>query len=89
MYFQPKNVSVNRASKGESSNQVDSEAFKLHQNEPRIPSMIELLQKSGNDLTHSRRQNFNRNALRIISYYNQKKQFLNKLYTSLSYLVQV
>ena len=33
------------------SNQVDSEAFKVHQNEPKIPSMTELFQEYGNDLS--------------------------------------
>ena len=44
IYFQPRKVSVNRARKDKSSNQVDSEAFKLQQNEPKIPSMKELFQ---------------------------------------------
>ena len=51
MYFQPIKVSVNRSRKDETSNQFDSEAFKLHQNKPKIPSIIELFQNSGNDIT--------------------------------------
>ena len=35
MYFQQIKVSVNRSRKDESSNRVDSEAFKLHQDEPK------------------------------------------------------
>ena len=50
MYFQPREVSVKRASKYELSNQFDSNSFKLHQKEPKIPSMTELFQESGNDL---------------------------------------
>ena len=50
MYLQSSKFSVNRASKYEASNQVDSEPFKLHQNKPKILSMTELLQEYGNDL---------------------------------------
>ena len=50
MYFQPTTVIVDRDIKDEESNQVDSEAFKSHQNEPKIPSMTELFQEFGNDL---------------------------------------
>ena len=50
MYFQPIKVMVNRSSKDKEFNQVDSEAFKLHQKNPKIPSMTELFQKSGNGL---------------------------------------
>ena len=50
IYFQPSKVSDNRASKDESSNQFDSDVFKLHQNEPKILSMTELFQESRNDL---------------------------------------
>ena len=42
MYFQPSKVRVNRASKYEAFNRFYSEAFKLHYNEPKIPSMTEL-----------------------------------------------
>ena len=44
IYFQPKKVSVNRVSNDESSNQVDLEAFKLHQNKLKIPFMTESFQ---------------------------------------------
>ena len=50
IYFQPIKFSVSRASKDESCKQVDLEAFKSHQNEPKIPSMTELFQESGNYL---------------------------------------
>ena len=35
---------TNRAIKDEASNQVDSKAFKLDQNKPKIPSMTEIFQ---------------------------------------------
>ena len=44
MYFQPIKVSVNRSIKDEVSNQVHSEAFRLHPDEPKIPSMTKLFQ---------------------------------------------
>ena len=44
VYFQPSKVSFNRDIKYEASNQVDSEAFKLHNNKPKIPSLTELFQ---------------------------------------------
>ena len=50
MYFQLIKFRVNRAIKDESSNQVYSEAFKLHQNNPKIPYMTELFQESSNYL---------------------------------------
>ena len=50
MYFQPSKSSINQSITIEASNQVDSEEFKLHQDEPKIMSMIELFQKYGNDL---------------------------------------
>ena len=50
MYFQPRKVIVNRSSKYEASNKVDSEAFKIYQNELKITSMTELLQESGKNL---------------------------------------
>ena len=50
MYLQPRNVSVNRSSKDEAFNKVDLEAFKLHQDESKILSMIELLQEPSKDL---------------------------------------
>ena len=50
MYLQPSKVRVIRSSKDESSNQVDSEAFNLHQNNPNIPFMTELFHEYGNDL---------------------------------------
>ena len=50
MYFQPSKSSINQSITIEASNQVDSEAFKFHQDEPKIMSMIELFQKYGNDL---------------------------------------
>ena len=51
MYFQPRKFSVNQSIKDESYNQVDSEAFKLNQNKPKILSMTKLLQESGNGLS--------------------------------------
>ena len=50
MYFQPSKVRVNRSINYEAYNQVDSKSFKLYQNNPKIPSMTELFQESGNDL---------------------------------------
>ena len=50
IYLQPTKVSVNRSRNYESSNQVDSEAFKFHKDEPKIPSMAELFQESVNYL---------------------------------------
>ena len=50
MYFQTIKVSVNRAIKYGASNKFYSEAFKLHQDEPKIPYMTELFQESGNEL---------------------------------------
>ena len=44
MNFQPIKVSVNRDIKYESSNQVGSKVFKLHQNESKILSLTELFQ---------------------------------------------
>ena len=50
MYFQPSKVSVKRSRKDKAPNQVDSEEFKLYQNEPPKPSMTEIFQESSNDL---------------------------------------
>ena len=41
---------VNISRIDETSNQFDSEAFKLHHNNPKIPSMTELFQEYSNDL---------------------------------------
>ena len=50
MYFQQSKVRFDRAIKYEESNQVNSEALKLYQYNPKIPSMTELFQESGNYL---------------------------------------
>ena len=50
MHFQPSNIRVNRSRKDEESNQVDSEPIKLHQNQPKILSMIEFFQSYVNDI---------------------------------------
>ena len=49
-YSQPIKVSVNRANKYEAYNQVYSEALKLHQEKPKIISMMELFQEYGNNI---------------------------------------
>ena len=48
MYLQPSKASANRAIRYEASNQVDSESFKLNQDEPKILSMMELINEYGN-----------------------------------------
>ena len=45
MQVQTRKFSANRYGKYEASNQVDSEALKLHPDEPKIPPMAELYQK--------------------------------------------
>ena len=50
MYFQPIKISVHWSIEYEASNQVNLEALKLHQDEPKILPMTELSQKSGNCL---------------------------------------
>ena len=48
MYFQPRKFSVKISIKYEASNQVDSEALKLHQDKPKTTSTTQLFQESGN-----------------------------------------
>ena len=50
MYFKPSKVSFNRVREDEASKKVVSETFKLHHNKPKITSMTELFQESGNDI---------------------------------------
>ena len=76
IYFQPIKVSVQRASKDEVSNQIDSEAFKLHHNKPKIPSMTELFQESGNGLP------LFQETFCAMTYPNQKTNSFHKEYTS-------
>ena len=51
MYLQPIKFIFNRSRKDGASNQVDSEALKLHQNETKVLSMAKLFQESGNDIS--------------------------------------
>ena len=76
IYFQPIKVSVQRASKDEVSNQIDSEAFKLHHNKPKIPPMTELFQESGNGLP------LFQETFCAMTYPNQKTNSFHKEYTS-------
>ena len=50
MYFQPIKVSVNRARKYETSNQVDSKAVKSYQNKPENTVHDIIFQEYVNDL---------------------------------------
>ena len=50
IYSQPSKIGVNRSRKDEAFNQVDLEAFNLHQDKTKILPMTKLFQESGNDL---------------------------------------